>query len=78
MPTLILNNVSEVVLRQLRDQAIVHRRTSEEEATAILTETLQSQSPADWAGVDAIYERLSASGRTFSDSAKLLREDRER
>lgn len=31
-----------------------------------------------WAEVDAIYDRLAASGRIFSDSAELLREDRDR
>jgi uncharacterized protein (DUF433 family) len=31
-----------------------------------------------WAGVDAICDRLSASDRSFSDSADLLREDRDR
>jgi len=29
-----------------------------------------------WAGIDKIYERLESSGRTFSDSAELIREDR--
>lgn len=29
-----------------------------------------------WAPVDAIYYRLAASGRTFSDSAELLRDQR--
>ena len=31
-----------------------------------------------WGPVDAIHDRLSASGRTFSDSVDLLREDRGR
>jgi uncharacterized protein (DUF433 family) len=34
------------------------------------------QCPDPWASVDAVYERLAASGRTFSDSAELLRSDR--
>jgi uncharacterized protein (DUF433 family) len=32
--------------------------------------------PDAWAPVDAIYNRLAASGRTFSDSAELLRDQR--
>src|SRR5438874_12728587 len=31
-----------------------------------------------WAPVDATYQGLAATGRTFSDSADLLREDRDR
>jgi antitoxin (DNA-binding transcriptional repressor) of toxin-antitoxin stability system len=31
-----------------------------------------------WAAVDAIYQRLQKSGKGFSDSADLLREDRDR
>jgi uncharacterized protein (DUF433 family) len=31
-----------------------------------------------WAAVDAIFDRLSASDRSFSDSADMLREDRDR
>ncbi len=31
-----------------------------------------------WGPADAIHEPLAASGRTFSDSAELLQEDRDR
>jgi hypothetical protein len=35
--------------------------------------------PADpWAAINAFRERLAASGRVFSDSTELIREDRER
>ena len=34
--------------------------------------------PDAWAPVDAIYRRLEATGRTFSDSADLLHKDRRR
>jgi hypothetical protein len=38
----------------------------------------QPDRPDAWEPVDAIYRRLEATGRTFSDSADLLREDRDR
>jgi len=38
----------------------------------------QSGHPDAWEAVDAINDRLAASGRKFSDSADLLREDRDR
>ncbi len=31
-----------------------------------------------WAGINAFRERLAASGRVFSDSTELIREDRDR
>ena len=80
MAELVLTDVHERVLDQLRERAARHGRTPEVEATAILEEALsilENRQDA-WAQVDAIYTRLAASGRTFSDSAELLREDRDR
>ena len=78
MQELVLTDVDDVVLHDLRQRATRHGRTAEEEAKAILAEALRSKRPDLWAPVDAIYQRLAASGRTFTDSADLLREDRDR
>jgi plasmid stability protein len=78
MPELVLTNVDDAVFQGLRARAALHGRTSAEEAKAILVEALRSTRPDVWAVVDAIYQRLAASGRTFTDSADLLREDRDR
>ena len=78
MAELILTDVDDIVLHHLQERAAKHARTSAEEARAILGEALREKLPADWAPVDAIYRRLTASGRNFSDSADLLREDRDR
>ena len=78
MQELVLTDVDDIVLQDLRDRAARHGRTPAEEAKAILAESLRTRRPDDWAGVDAIYERLAVSGRTFSDCAELLREDRDR
>jgi plasmid stability protein len=78
MHELVLTDVDEVILQDLRERATRHGRTAAEEAKAILAEALRSQRPAAWAPVDAIYRNLAASGRTFTDSAELLREDRDR
>jgi plasmid stability protein len=78
MRELVLTDVDEVILHDLRERATRHGRTPVEEAKAILTAAL-GRKPSDvWASVDAIYQRLAASGRTFADSADLLREDRDR
>lgn len=78
MADLVLTDVDEMVLHHLQERATRHGRTPAEEAGAILAEAIRGQRPDVWAPVDAIYRRLAASGRTFSDSADLLREDRDR
>jgi plasmid stability protein len=78
MAELVLPDVNDLVLHQLQERAARHGRTPPEEAKAILAEALRGKPPDPWAPVDAIYNRLTASGRTFSDSADLLREDRDR
>ncbi len=78
MAELVLTNVTEAVVRQLQQRAASHGRTPEEEAKEILSQALQPQTPDPWQAADAIYNRLAASGRTFTESADLLREDRDR
>jgi len=71
-------DVEETVLARLQERASSHGRTVEAEARAILQEVLQTPVDPRWQRVNAIRDHLAASGRTFSDSADLLREDRER
>ena len=78
MPELILTDVDDAVFHDLRERATRHGRTPTEEAKAILAEALRDERADVWAPVDAIYQRLAATGRTFTDSADLLREDRDR
>ena len=78
MAELVLTDVDDMVLHHLQERATRHGRTPAQEAKAILTEAVRGQRPDVWAPVDEIYRRLAASGQTFSDSADLLREDRDR
>jgi len=78
MAELVLSDMNALVLNQLQERASTHGRTPEEEAKAILAAALQGKATAAWAPVDAIYQRLAATGRPQSDSADLLREDRGR
>jgi plasmid stability protein len=78
MAELVLTDVENEVVRRLEERATSHGRTPTEEAKAILSEALRAKNAVGWAPVDEIYARLAASGRTFSDSADLLREDRDR
>jgi plasmid stability protein len=78
MPQLLIPDVGEALLRHLQQRASSHGRTAEAEARMILAEALQPTPPKAWAHVNAIREQLAASGRAFSDSTDLLREDRDR
>jgi len=78
MAELILTDVEDVVVRRLQEQAARNGRTPAEEAKALLSESLRGAGQEAWAQADAIYRRLAMSGQTFSDSAGLLREDRDR
>ena len=78
MPELLLTNVDSGVLTGLQQRAARHGRSAEEEAKTILAENVRHQESADWSHVDGIYHRLAAAGHSFSDSAVLLREDRDR
>ncbi len=78
MTELLITDVDEAVLGRLREHATRHGRTPVEEAKAILAEALGTSSEKVWQPVDNIFHHLETSGRTFSDSAELLREDRGR
>lgn len=78
MSDLLIPNVDPGTIAQLGQRASQHGRSLEEEVKVILAGAARPASAADWSEVDAIRQRLAASGRTFSDSAELLREDRER
>jgi plasmid stability protein len=76
MSQLVIPDLDDAVMVRLLERAARRGRTVETEAKAILADALAPNDP--WAGVNAIYNELAASGRTFSDSADLIREDRDR
>jgi antitoxin FitA len=78
MSQLMLSELDDSTIVSLEKRAKSNGRTPAEEAKAILRDALACRPPTPWAGVDAIYNRLAESGRTFSDSVELLREDRDR
>jgi plasmid stability protein len=78
MTQLLIPDVDEVLFLELKKRASNHGRSAEAEAKAILKEALQPGTASVWAEVDAIFNRMSASGRNFSDSGELQREDRDR
>jgi antitoxin FitA len=78
MAKLVIRDLEETILQRLQEQAAAHGRTAEAEARVILGEALEPKDQDAWERVNSIRAQLAASGRTFSDSTDLLREDRNR
>ena len=79
MPDVLIRDVPEPVLKELKRRAAQHHRSLQGELMTLL-ELAASQtgvkSPADLA--DEMRRRLAGTGRTFTDSTPLIRADRER
>ena len=78
MPQLVLTDLEDPVFNRLQRLADSHQRTPAEEAQAILSDVLGTGRKGGWNEVDAIFDRLRATGTTFEDSAADIREDRDR
>ena len=78
MAGIVLTNIAEAIVNELHRRAAAHRRSAAEEAKSILSEALTATQQAGWEGADAIHARLSRANREFTDSADLIREDRDR
>jgi plasmid stability protein len=70
-------DVDETLLVRLEDRAKQHGRTLEAEVKSILEAAASPLDPV-WERINQARERLAATGRVFSDSTELLREDRDR
>ena len=78
MAELIIPDVEDALLLRLQERARIHGHTAETEARQILADVLEPQRGGVWEQVNALRRQLAASGRNFSDSTDLLREDRDR
>lgn len=83
MTQLRVENLSSVLIHQLETLAKLHGRSLQEEIKHILQQAAQSQlrfyhTGGDMAKAKQAVARSQAryTGRTFSDSAELIREDR--
>ena len=85
MTQLLLENLNPVLINQLETLARIHGHSLHEEIEHILQQAAQSQLRSYHTGGDTVKAREAVArsqaryaGRTFSDSAELIREDRER
>ena len=78
MSDILISNIDPTTFALLRQRADHNASTVEAEVKVILTKALRPANYDPWAVTDAIYEKLVRSGREFTDSTPLIREDRDR
>ncbi len=80
MAQLILSDIDPTILEQLKVRAVNHQRSIEEELKAILQEVIETEQIAKMNAFreQAAQMRQALSGRVHTDSAALVREDRDR
>lgn len=76
MPNVLVRDVDETLLAQLKDHAQRNGRSLQSEVLAILTNFVSTNMLSDEETATRIKDALR--GRIYSDSAALLREDRAR
>jgi hypothetical protein len=77
MAQLLVRHLNDDVVKRLKQRAREHGRSLQSEAKTILEEAVPDYEPA-WKRIERFRKRLQQSGRTFTDSAALIREDRDR
>jgi len=79
MANLLVRNLPQAVVASLKRRAAQHRRSLQQEVAGILEQAAREPTREDAVRVaQMIRARLARSGRRFSDSTPLIREDRER
>ncbi|MBX7061829.1 MAG: hypothetical protein K1X52_09225 [Pyrinomonadaceae bacterium] len=78
MPDVLIRNVDPKVLAKLKARAKKSGRSLQGELAEVFRSLAGEDLLSDGRTADRIKERLRRSGRTFSDSAEILREHRHR
>ena len=77
MAQVLVRQLDEKVVVRLKKRAKEHGRSLQSEMKTILEEAVPDYEAA-WKRIEGFRKRLRKSGRTFSDSTDLIREDRDR
>lgn len=77
MPQILVRQLDNKVVDRLKKRAKEHGRSLQSEVKTILEEAVPDYETA-WKRIEGFRKRLRRSGRTFTDSATLIREDRDR
>ncbi len=76
MAQVLVRQLDDKVVDRLKKRAKEHGRSLQSEVKTILEEAVPDYEAA-WKRIDGFRKRLKKSGRKFSDSAALVREDRD-
>lgn len=77
MAQLLVRDISDETVAELKRQAKKNGRSAEAEHRAILQEALAKKKNDVWAEMERLSNELAEAGRFFDDSTDLLREDRD-
>ena len=78
MAQLLVRDLKEETVVELKRRAKEHGRSAEAEHRSILEEALEDKTKKGfWKRADALRKELEESGRTFTDSTELIRQTRD-
>ncbi len=77
MAQMLVRNLTDNVVARLKKRAKTRGRSLQAEVKTILEEAAKDVPEDFWKEADRIREQLKRSGRKFSDSTALIREDRD-
>lgn len=77
MAQVLVRQLSDQVVNRLKKRAKEHGRSLQAEVKTILEEAVPDYEQA-WKRIQMLRDKLKRSGKAFSDSADLIREDRDR
>ena len=78
MPQILVRNLEEETVKSLKQRAKENHRSLQAEVALILENAAKVQSVNFWENSNRIRQQLLKSAKSFSDSAELIREDRNR
>jgi plasmid stability protein len=78
MANVLIRNIPEEVLDRFKSMAKSHRRSLQQELRVVLEKTVDQSSPDIFQKTSDLRRKLRKKAIRFTDSAKLLREDRAR
>lgn len=79
MAQVLVRNLRDKVVARLKERAAQRGRSLQAEVKQILEDAAAEADQTDvWKRIEEFRERMRRSGKTFSDSAELIREDRGR
>lgn len=79
MAQILVRNLDDDVVERLKARAKANSRSLQAEVKMILQQASQQVPHAEaWAAIERFREEMKRTGRTFSDSTELIREERDR